>query len=74
MFIFFPCPLPRDHICDQKKDLLQQFAVFVRSKNSKGVKNTKMRYICYIIFSQDFDFKEKQDNEAFCPSFGSSYP
>ena len=29
-FSFFPCPLSRDHICDQKKDLLQQFAVFVK--------------------------------------------
>ena len=51
--VFFPCPLPRDHICDQKKDLLQQFAVFVRSKKGS-------MYIFNISFSQDFDFKKNR--------------
>ena len=44
MFSFFPCPLPRDHICDQKKDLLQQFAVFVK-KQKKNLKEANENQI-----------------------------
>lgn len=72
MFIFFPCPLPCDHICDQKKDLLQQFAVFVRSKKilwskkkirGKNKQQKRSMYIClgiHISFSQDFDFRKNR--------------